>query len=113
VTAAAGSNTFTINQAITTGNFATLFALGSGSNVFRTDCSAGLHPDFSQTSISAASGTVTVTFSAPSAGTYYVNLKFSTNSVKAQTAPSPATVSYLFSTTGVAGSARALDLRKP
>src|SRR5262249_56407170 len=34
VTAAAGANTVTINQAITTGNFGTFFAQTAGSNVF-------------------------------------------------------------------------------
>src|SRR5436190_2377957 len=38
VTAAAGSNTFTVNEAITSGNFSTLFAMQAGSNVFDTSC---------------------------------------------------------------------------
>lgn len=113
VTAAAGSNTFTINQSITTGNFTTLFLLASGSNVFKAGCAGGLKPTFSQSSTTGSSGTVTVSFNAPTAGTYHINLKFSTNTVKGKVAPTPTTVHYLFSTTGVAGSERALDLVKP
>jgi uncharacterized protein len=113
VTAAAGSNTFTINQSITTGNFTTLFLLASGSNVFKAGCAGGLKPTFSQSSTTGSSGTVTVSFNAPTAGTYHINLKFSTNTVKGKAAPTPTTVHYLFSATGVAGSERALDLVKP
>jgi predicted extracellular nuclease len=113
VTAAAGSNTFTIDQEITTGNFTTLFALASGSNVFKASCSGGIKATFAQVTTSGSAGAVTVSFIAPTAGTYEINVKLSTNTVKGGTPPSPTTVHYLFSTSGVAGSARALDLVKP
>jgi adhesin/invasin len=110
VTATKGANTFTINQAITTGNFATLFAAGSGSNVYRSGCSSVPKATFTQSSTAASSGTITVTFTAPSAGTYSINVKLSTNELKNAAAPSPATVHYSFSATGLAGSTKALDL---
>jgi len=112
VTGVAGTNTVTVNQSITSGNLGTLFSLVSGSNVFRSDCSAGLNRSFAQSSINGATGTITVTFDAPAAGTYYVNVKLSTNPVKGLTVPTPTTVHYVFSTTGVEGSTRALDLEK-
>jgi predicted extracellular nuclease len=113
VTAVAGSNTFTINQSITTGNLTTQFGVASGSQVFKSNCAGGLKPTFSQSSTSGSASIVTVSFNAPTAGTYHVNLKFSTNTVKGQAAPTPTTVHYVFSTTGVAGSERALDLVRP
>jgi hypothetical protein len=106
VTAAAGSNTFTVNEAITTGNFSTLFAMQSGSNVFTSDCNT-LHPTISQ-----LGGAVTVQFNAPSAGTYVILIKFSANTVKGAAAPSPTTVHYNISTAGVADSIQGLDLNK-
>jgi len=106
VTAAAGSNTFTVNEAITSGNFSTLFAMQAGSNVFDLGC-VTLHPTISQ-----LGGTVTVQFNAPSAGTYAILVKFSANSVKGAGAPSPTTVHYNISTAGVADSTQGLDLNK-
>ena len=111
VTAVAGSNTFVINQSITTGNFSTLFAIASGSNVYSSSCTSA-HATFTQSSINATSGTVTATFKALTAGTYYIAIKFSPSSVTGKAAPTPSTVGYSYSTTGVAGSTSGLSLIK-
>jgi hypothetical protein len=115
VSAVAGSNTFTINQSILSGNFSTLFGLanGNGSGVFRSNCTSGLNATFSQSSTNAVAGTITVTFNAPTAGRYYINVKLSTSTVKGATPPSPSMVNYSFSTTGVPGTTRGLNLRRP
>jgi hypothetical protein len=109
VTAPAGSNTFVVNQTITTGNFSTLFALASGSNVYNSSCT-NVHGTFTQSSINGTTGTVTVTFNAPTAGVYYISIKFSTMSVMGKTAPNPSTVGYSYDTTGVPGSTSSLNL---
>lgn len=111
VSAAAGSNTFVINQSITTGNFSTLFALASGSTVYTSSCT-NAHGTFTQSSINGTTGTVTVTFNAPRAGVYYIAVKFNTSSVTGKNAPNPSTVGYSYSTTGVAGSTNSLNLVK-
>jgi len=113
VTAAAGSNTFVVNQSITTGNFGTLFALApGGSNVYSSSCKS-LSPTLSQSSTNAKSGTVTVVFNAPTAGTYYIDLSFATSTINGKPSPSPGTtVGYSYSTTGVPGSASSLKLVK-
>ncbi|HEU5211596.1 MAG TPA: hypothetical protein VFU10_02390 [Gaiellaceae bacterium] len=111
VQATAGSNTFTIHQAITTGNFDShFFAVAAGSNVFNPDCTAasGVH-------ITQNGADVTVTFSAGSAGTYFIGIKFDSTSVKGFATPSPTTVHYVFSTldssnTTLSGSTSGLDL---
>ena len=111
VTAVAGSNTFVVNQAITAGNFSTLFEIASGSNVFSSSCT-NAHATFTQSSINATAGTVTATFNTPRAGIYYIGIKFSTSSVTGKNAPTPSTVDYSYSTTGVAGSTNGLNLVK-
>lgn len=111
VTAAAGSNTFVINQSITTGNFSTLFAIASGSNIYNSSCT-NVHATFTQTSTNGTTGTVTATFNASTAGTYYIAIKFSTSNVVGKTAPSPSTVGYTYNTTGVPGSTSGLSLVK-
>ena len=111
VTAAAGSNTFVVNQSITTGNFSTLFAIASDSNVYSSSC-GNVHATFTQSSINATAGTVTATFNAPTAGTYYIGIKFSASSVTGKTAPTPGTVGYSYSTTGVPGSTDGLNVVK-
>ncbi len=110
VTAAAGSNTFVINQSITTGNFSTLFALTSGSAVFDSGCKS-IKATFTQSSTNGATGTITATFNAASAGTCYIEVKLSTANIQGKPAPSPgSTVGYSYSTTGVAGSTAGLNL---
>jgi len=111
VSAAAGSNTFVINQSITTGNFSTLFALASGSTVYTSSCT-NAHGTFTQSSINGTTGTVTVTFNARTAGVYYIAVKFNPSSVTGKTAPNPSTVGYSYSTTGVANSTNSLNLVK-
>jgi hypothetical protein len=111
VTAAAGSNTFMVNQSITTGNFSTLFALAPGSSVFNSSC-ADVSATFKQTSINAMSNKVTVKFNASSAGTYYIAIKLSTSSVNGKPAPTPSTVGDNFKTSGVAGSSANLKMVK-
>ena len=82
VVAPAGDNSLTIDQSVTTGNFATLFALSGGSNVFRADCTAGLKATITQSSVNASSGTISVAFTAPLAGTYYLGIKLSSSPFK-------------------------------
>jgi uncharacterized repeat protein (TIGR01451 family) len=107
VTAGAGSNTFTINQTITTGNFDShFFHFTSGSAVYSSGC-------VKQTSaISQSGGTTTIQFNASSAGTYIIGVKYDTGSVKGLAAPSPTTVHYTFEVPSVPGSLQGLDLVK-
>jgi Bacterial pre-peptidase C-terminal domain len=108
VTVPAGNNVFTITEAITTGNFSTKFALANGgNNVFNSSCTAQ-----SETITQDPDGTVHVSFNAPTAGTYIISLKYDSGSVKGAAAPSPTTVHYNFSTTGVPGSTSGIDLIK-
>jgi len=109
VTAAAGSNTFVVNNSITTGNFTTLFALTTGSAVFDSGCKS-VKATFTQSSTTGTTGTVTATFTAASAGTYYIEVKLSTSNIQGKAAPSPSTVNYSYSTTGVPGSTAGLNL---
>jgi hypothetical protein len=60
----------------------------------------------------AATGTVTVSFNAPVAGTYIISIKYDSKSIVGCNAPNPTTVHYDFATTGVAGSTSGLDLIK-
>jgi hypothetical protein len=108
VTAPAGPNSFTVAQSITTGNFSTQFALTSGSNVYNSSCAKKL-----RSTITAGASGVTATFTAPSAGTYYIGIHYTTSSVNRKPVPSPTTVHYEFSTGGVAGSTSGLDLKQP
>jgi hypothetical protein len=112
VTAPSGNDTFVITQTITTGNFNTLFSIASGSSVFSANCVNGLNPTFTQSSTSGTSGKVTVNWNAPSAGTYYIFIKFDSTSATGKTAPTPTTVHYAFSTVGVPASTSGLDLAK-
>ena len=107
VTAPAGNNSFTITETITTGNFSTFMDVANGgSNVFNSNCSS-VSPTITQ-----SGGTVTVTFNAPTAGTYIIGLKYDSHSIAGATAPNPPTVHYNFATTGVPGSTQGLDLIK-
>ena len=111
VTVPAGNNTFTITQTITTGNFNTFFAMANGgSNVFDSNCNS-LGPTITQNG-----NTTTVTFTAPTAGTYFISVKYAANSVVGSLAPSPGspgtTVHYNYTTSGVLGSTSGLDLIK-
>ena len=105
VTAPAGNNIFGIAQTITTGNFNTFFASnGNGSNVFDSNCVS------LQRSVRQSGNTVTVRFNAPAAGSYFIAIEFSAQSLNGEPAPSPTTVHYDFTTTGVPDSTSGLDL---
>jgi N-acetylneuraminic acid mutarotase len=107
VTAPAGNNVVTITQMVTSGNFSTFFAAnGNGSNLFDSDCV------LLQRQITQSGNTVTVTFNAPSAGTYFIAIKFNAQSFIREPAPSPTTVHYEFTATGVPHSTSGLDLAK-
>jgi hypothetical protein len=105
VTAPAGSNTFTITETITTGNFNSVIAITNGSKVYNSNC--GSVP----LTITQSGGTVSVTFNAPAAGTYFIAIKYNAQSLKNKPAPSPTTaVHYDFMTTGMPASTSGLDL---
>jgi hypothetical protein len=105
VTAPAGDNTLRITQTITTGNFNTFFAgVGHGTNVFDSNC-VSLERTGSQ-----IGNTTMVRFNAPAAGTYYIGINFSAQSLLGQPPPSPTTVHYDFRTIGVPDSTSGLDL---
>jgi Prealbumin-like fold domain len=110
VTAVAGSNTVTIDQTITTGNFDShFFNVASGSNVFTSSCTA-VKP---APSITQSGATTTITFNASSAGTYIIGVKYDAGSVKGFAAPSPTTtVHYDFQQTGFPTSKQGIDLVK-
>jgi hypothetical protein len=107
VTAAGGSNTAVVSQAITTGNFSTLFGLGTGSAVFNSACTTVSGATFTE---SANDDAFTIQWNAANAGTYYVGLSLATSRVRNKPAPSPPTVHYSFSTSGVTGSTSGIDL---
>jgi len=110
VTAAKGSNTFVVNQSITTGNFNTLFSIASGSTVFNSSCT-NVKGTFTQSpTTNTTRNTVTATFTAPSAGTYVISVKLNAQSMDGKTVPTPSTVGYSFSTSG--GSTQGLNLVK-
>ena len=78
VEATAGANTFTINQAITTGNFDShFFNQAAGSFVFNPTCKK-----VATQGISTSAGVTTVNFTAPSDGTYIIGIKYDSGSVK-------------------------------
>jgi hypothetical protein len=103
----AGPASFTVGQTITTGNFSTKFALGGGSTVYLAACATGPKAKIVQTA-----GGVVVSFTAKTAGTYYLSVHYSTSAVVGKAVPNPATVHYDFSTGGVGGSTSGLDLKK-
>ena len=107
VDATAGSNTFTINQAITTGNFDShFFSQASGSFVFNSNCTK-----VATQSISTSGGVTTVNFTAPSDGTYIIGIKYDSGSVKGFLPTGNGIVHYDFSAGGVPGSTQGLDLK--
>jgi hypothetical protein len=114
VTAAAGNNTFVIDQLITTGNFNTQFKLDGGGKVFKgSDCKPAMGVNMRQDTTNGTHSAVTVRFNAQQAGVYYIALKFQTRNVGGDPAPAPdTTVHYDFSTTGVPDSTSSVDLIK-
>ena len=108
VNASAGSNTFTIDQAITTNNFDShFFSFAAGSNAFDANCVA-----INGTSVTQNGADVTVTFNSGSGGTVYLGIKFDSTSVKGFSVPSPTTVHYTFEIVGEVKSTEGLDLKK-
>ena len=108
VSASAGSNSAVIPQSITTGNFSTLFGLGTGTAVF--DAACGTVSGATATA-AAGNGSFTVQWNAANAGTYYIALRLSTSAVNNKKAPS-STVHYEYSTNGVTGSTSGIDLTR-
>ena len=107
VTAVAGSNTFTIHQTITTGNFDShFFNTASGSAVFTSGC-----VKVTGATITQDGADTTITFNAGSDGTYIIGVKYDSGSVKGFAQPSPTTVHYLFDM-GTFDSMSGLDLVK-
>jgi hypothetical protein len=107
VTAVAGANMFTINQAITTGNYDShFFSQASGSFVWTSGCTKV------NSTISTSGGVTTISFNASSAGTYIIGVKYDSKSVEGFPVPTPTTVHYTFATAGVPGSPQGLDLVK-
>ena len=110
VTAVAGNNSFTINQAITSSNnnFNHFFTQTSGSFAYTSGC-VKINANISTSS----SGVTTVSFNASSAGTYIIGIKYDSASVKGFNAPSPnTTVHYTFTLGGSPSSTQGLDLKK-
>jgi hypothetical protein len=108
VTASAGNNVFTITQTITTGNFNTFFNFTSGSQVFNSNCGSVSDTITQNTN----TGAVTVSFNAPTAGTYIIGVKYDSKSIVGATAPTPPTIHYKFETPSVPGSISGLDVIK-
>jgi hypothetical protein len=108
VTVPAGNNSFTITETITTANFSAPIALANGgSNVFNNNCNRTLNT----ITQGPNTGTVTVSFNAPTAGDYFISLKYQPQSLKGANAPWPTTtVHYDLVTTQVPGSASGIDL---
>jgi hypothetical protein len=105
--ASSGNKTFTINQATTTSNFDShFFNHTSGTFAYTSGCTK------INTSINTSSGVTSVTFNASAPGTYIIGIKYDSKSVQGFNTPSPTTVHYDFSTTGVSGSTQGLDLKK-
>jgi hypothetical protein len=117
VTAVAGSNTFHIVQDTpgATNTFDNFFAVAAGSKVFNSNCVA-VSPaaTITQSSLSTAPNTTTITFNASSgAGTYFIGIKYDSGSVKGLPAPTYDPVSYSFTTTEAgASSTQGLLLKK-
>jgi hypothetical protein len=106
VTVPAGLHVFTITQTITTGQVLPFFGLAAGSSVFDSNCNS-VGPTIAQ-----VGNTTTVTFTAPTTGTYIIGIKYNPHTVVGAPAPNPTTVHYDFATTGVPGSTSGIDLIK-
>jgi hypothetical protein len=103
----AGAHHVAIDQAITSGNFSRKLDLATGSLVLTSACGKT-----NATIVAGAGGSATVDFTTPSAGTYYVAVRYLVSSVNGQAEPSPTTVRYELSTVGRSGSTSGLDLKK-
>ena len=105
VTVPAGPRTVAIDQSITSGNFTQKLTLANGSKVVNAACGNVKQQSFT----SGANGSVTVAFTAPTAGTYRIAVRYHSNAVNGHATPAPTTIHYLFSTAGVSGSTATLD----
>ena len=113
VNATAGANTVTVTQTIATPNtFNTLFKLNTGGNVYNTGCASSFSPTFTSSGTSGKTGTVTVNFTAPTAGTYYVTVNYTGSSLKNKAVPSPTPASFSFAVANVSGSSTSLSLHQ-
>jgi hypothetical protein len=106
VNGAGGANTAVVSQAIT-GNFNTLFGLGSGSAVFNSGCGTVSGATFTA---NANDDTFTIQWNGANSGTYYIGLTLATSRVRNKPAPNPPTVHYTFMTGNVTGSTSGIDL---
>ena len=106
VTAVAGANTFTITQTQDDA-FPHFFDQASGSFVFNSSCAK-----VGTQTITTSGGVTTVVFTAPTAGTYIIGIKYDSKSVQGFNAPA-GDVGYTFSTGGVPGSSQGLTLNHP
>ena len=109
VQAVAGSNTFTVDQSITTGNFDShYFSQAAGSFVYTSGCAK-----VQNATLSTSGGVTTITFNASTAGTYIIGIKYDATSVVGFSAPNPGTtVHYDFTLAGFPSSTEGLDLVK-
>ena len=106
VTAVAGSNTFTVTQAQDDA-FPHFFDQASGTAVYNSGCSK-----VGTQNITTSGGVTTVTFTAPTAGTYIIGIKYDSKSIQGFAAPA-GDVHYTFATVGVPGSSQGLTLNHP
>ncbi len=106
VDANAGANTFLIVQSITTGNFSHFFGQAAGTAVYDSTCTKVA------SNISTSNGVTNATFTAGSAGTYVIGIKYDATSVTGFAAPNPSTVHYTFVENGFPSSAQGLNLVK-
>jgi hypothetical protein len=107
----AGPQSFTITQSTTYSptKGTNLFALASGSFAYNGNCGT------LSTSFSGNDASRTVNFTAGSAGTYYIGLKYTTGSIVGSSPAatkfvSPFNYLYTFATTGVSGSTSTIAL---
>jgi hypothetical protein len=98
-----GSNSYTITQTLSADTLTTPFGLASGSFAYNANCQT-----VNATLTQNANGTVTVSGS----GIVYIGIKYNPGTVVGKSAPNPATVTYTFATTGIAGSTSSVNLVK-
>jgi len=103
--ATTGDQTFTITQSVSTAS--NFFLPAPGSFAYDGNCNT------LKTTVTQSGGTTSVQFSttaAEGAGTYFIGIKYRTSNVLGEAEPSPSTVVYTFSTTGVSGSTSQVTL---
>ena len=109
VTVPAGPQNFTITQTHSA-NGTGFFDITNSNNVFDSNCTSVRPTNITQ---DTTTGAVTAQFTALTAGTYIISLKYSGNSLVGDTAPTGnGTVHYVFATMGVPDSTVGVDLIK-